>query len=346
MVALRSQFTRTPRGGAQTWSDGPAGALLREEFFGAAPSGDITGTGNVAIGAPGVAASGTATPPAITGTAAIAIAGPSIAGSGTFTPAAITGNGALVIGAPTLAASGTFTPAAVTGSGALTIAGPTASGSGTVVAPGSVTGTGAASIGGPTVAGSGTVTLPAITGAGAIQIVGPTLSAAGLVTTGPPVEPSSPTLTLRDLGRALPLYKTDSTLTLQAAPRTLPLYATDRTLALSAEPRTLFFWGNHMADTFPEPFDPTDIQAYTFDLTNVLESAENIATATVTADSGLTVGGVGYPNVVGTKTVRFWLSAANANMGPTEATITLTVTTNSTPARRLQRSGIVQVRQR
>jgi hypothetical protein len=39
MEPLRSPFTRVPRGGSSQWQDGPAGALLRAEFFGAAPPG-------------------------------------------------------------------------------------------------------------------------------------------------------------------------------------------------------------------------------------------------------------------------------------------------------------------
>jgi len=33
-LALRDQLVRRPRGGSFRWSDGPAGALLINEFFG------------------------------------------------------------------------------------------------------------------------------------------------------------------------------------------------------------------------------------------------------------------------------------------------------------------------
>jgi hypothetical protein len=138
---------------------------------------------------------------------------------------------------------------------------------------------------------------------------------------------------------------TSPTVALQTAGRTLKLYALGAVLSLPAASRVLTFWGDTMAEKFPEPFDPSDIQFYTFDLSPLLNGSENIASATVAIDGGLTIGGAGYPNVVGAKTVGFWVRATNTGMAPVDAVATVTVTTNSSPARRLQRSGIIEVRQ-
>jgi hypothetical protein len=39
MANIRSQFLRNPRGGSQLWNDGPAGEILRAEFFGVEAGG-------------------------------------------------------------------------------------------------------------------------------------------------------------------------------------------------------------------------------------------------------------------------------------------------------------------
>ncbi len=41
-MQLRNGYTSIPRGGSHQWVQGPAGALLRDEFFGVAPSGGTT----------------------------------------------------------------------------------------------------------------------------------------------------------------------------------------------------------------------------------------------------------------------------------------------------------------
>jgi hypothetical protein len=134
------------------------------------------------------------------------------------------------------------------------------------------------------------------------------------------------------------------------ASRTLAFYDAGRTVALSDAGRALKFWGQDMPLTFPEPYDPSDVQSYTFDLTGALGSAEGLSTVTVAleagAPSGLAIGTSARAPAIAGKTVVFWLTSSNAAIAPADVGVVLTAVTNSTPTRTLQRTGIVQVRQR
>lgn len=81
------------------WYNGVAAQVLA--------GGPITGTADLSVTQPAIAASGTVTAPPITGTAALSVTQPAIAGSGTFTPLAITGTAALTVPPPQIAGTGT-----------------------------------------------------------------------------------------------------------------------------------------------------------------------------------------------------------------------------------------------
>lgn len=108
---------------------------------------------------------------------------------------------------------------------------------------------------------------------------------------------------------------------------------------------------------WPETMDPYDIVDYQVDLAPVLATAESIVSYTVAAPAeselyGLTIGtGTRAPALVGTN-LTLWLSIDSAlQTSPAfikglTLPIEITITTNSTPSRRKQRTVAVKVLQR
>lgn len=117
-----------------------------------------------------------------------------------------------------------------------------------------------------------------------------------------------------------------------------------------AIPASTFIW--------PESMDPSDVVDFQIDCTSVLETGESIASFTFTANAdatllGLTVGtGASAPAISG-NIVTVWLSVSDTykdniafdGVGVT-LPLTLTITTNSTPPRKKQRTVAVMVAQK
>ena len=116
-----------------------------------------------------------------------------------------------------------------------------------------------------------------------------------------------------------------------------------------AIPTTAIVWAESM--------DPYDVLDYEADVTNLLDGSE-VASFSVapTAESllaGLKVGTAEYAPLLSSKIIRVWFSINNANQGDplfdgTGATlpVEISVTTNSTPPRKRQRTFVLKVAQR
>lgn len=108
-----------------------------------------------------------------------------------------------------------------------------------------------------------------------------------------------------------------------------------------------------------DPMDPSDIVDYVVDFASILDTGEAIASFTVVAPSdstllGLTIPSTGayVPVQTGTQ-IRIWVQIdagqiSNSAFSGTGATlpIEVTVTTNSVPPRKRQRTLVVKVVQR
>jgi hypothetical protein len=112
------------------------------------------------------------------------------------------------------------------------------------------------------------------------------------------------------------------------------------------------------AKVFAEALDPADIVDFEIDLSPLLEGAETIATHTETIPPESALLGLefkttgGYATSLTGNILRIWLGIADAQQSnaafATGVTlpIELTITTNSTPARKKQRTVAVKVIQR
>jgi hypothetical protein len=112
------------------------------------------------------------------------------------------------------------------------------------------------------------------------------------------------------------------------------------------------------AQVFEEPLDPTDIVDFEIDLGPLLETGEAIASQTVTVPTESSVLGLeikttgGYSTILTGNILRIWLGVlVGEQQNAAFATgvtlpIEITVTTDSTPPRRKQRTVAVQVIQR
>jgi hypothetical protein len=119
-----------------------------------------------------------------------------------------------------------------------------------------------------------------------------------------------------------------------------------------AIPSTAFKWSTAM--------DPTDVTDYLFDVTGLLDTANNegVSSYTLTLASesvalGLTIGTGAYAtSSPSTNVYRVWFSIDPAYQsngafdgGGTSLPMTLTITTNSSPARTRQRTLVLPVAQ-
>jgi len=109
-----------------------------------------------------------------------------------------------------------------------------------------------------------------------------------------------------------------------------------------------------MIPAFSETFDPANIDNYLFSFE--LDTGETIATAAVTLDEaslalGLLLGSGATGAAVIGNDVRFWLTCSAGQQNNAafltghDALVTATITTNASPARTLQKTGLVTVRQ-
>lgn len=111
----------------------------------------------------------------------------------------------------------------------------------------------------------------------------------------------------------------------------------------------------------PEAADPSDIQDYIFDFTNLLGTAETIDSYTLLVDPvaiglGVQFMAPEYPSEVidGGKAVRFWLSVSAQNQSHQQFTqktgvnvaVSAWIMTSNDPQRRIQRTGVINMRQR
>lgn len=141
-----------------------------------APTVSATGTETMtATGGVALAAPGVSASGAetMTATGAVAFAAPGVAGTGESVGGDVTGTGAIAFGAPGVGVSAAET---MTGSAVLTFAASAVA----AAAAETFLGTGAVAIDAPTVAGSGTSIAP-VTGSGGVTFVAPTLDGSGLV---------------------------------------------------------------------------------------------------------------------------------------------------------------------
>lgn len=116
------------------------------------------------------------------------------------------------------------------------------------------------------------------------------------------------------------------------------------------------------AKAFAQPMDPSDIRDYEVvlsqgtDVTSFLDPAEGVASFTVALSAEAVAAGLtiktegGYATSITDTTIRFWLEVDAGSQGSTAFDgnglalgIVITVTTNSTPARKKQRTVIVNV---
>lgn len=114
-----------------------------------------------------------------------------------------------------------------------------------------------------------------------------------------------------------------------------------------------------MADlTIKEAMDPADVERFEFDFSALLAAGESIATiVSVALNSEATAAGVQLgsgsraPSASG-GVLTFWLQVDDAQENAAafatgvSARVTVTFTTNASPARTLQRTGTILIRQR
>jgi uncharacterized phiE125 gp8 family phage protein len=108
------------------------------------------------------------------------------------------------------------------------------------------------------------------------------------------------------------------------------------------------------APLFAGTHDPSDVADYLVNFDDLLATAETVALQSVTIDAastgvGMALGSGAYAPIAVSKSVRFWLTCSQPN-NTTFATgvltvVTVTVTTNASPARTFQRSVLVRVAQ-
>lgn len=113
--------------------------------------------------------------------------------------------------------------------------------------------------------------------------------------------------------------------------------------------RRVTFYGGDEVLIFPQPFDPADIQKYTFDFAPSLGATESIATTTLAlatgSPSGVVIGVGAYAPISGGTTIDFHLQGTSDVAMPVDLGVVATITTNAVPPRKMQRTGIVKVRQ-
>lgn len=108
------------------------------------------------------------------------------------------------------------------------------------------------------------------------------------------------------------------------------------------------------APLFAGVHDPSDIADYLIQFDDLLDTAETLASQSVTIDSasagvGLALGAGPYAAIAVGKSVRFWLTCSQPNNAAFAAgvlcVVTATVTTSANPSRTFQRSVLVRVAQ-
>ena len=108
------------------------------------------------------------------------------------------------------------------------------------------------------------------------------------------------------------------------------------------------------APLFAGTHDPSDVADYLVNFDDLLATSETVALQSVTIDAastgvGLALGSGAYAPIAVSKSVRFWLTCSQPNNAAFATgvltVVTVTVTTNASPARTFQRSVLVRVAQ-
>jgi uncharacterized phiE125 gp8 family phage protein len=108
------------------------------------------------------------------------------------------------------------------------------------------------------------------------------------------------------------------------------------------------------APLFAGTHEPSDVADYLVNFDDLLATAETVALQSVAIDAastavGLALGSGAYAPIAVSKSVRFWLTCSQPNNAAFATgvltIVTVTVTTNASPARTFQRSVLVRVAQ-